>query len=170
MTARYEFNRQLVARRFQRSALAEKDHLWSIALVFGGSRHLAQTILTHGLGNAWKSVSALAEKAGASHDALVRREIYFALAQTGLGVLTAKEARAQGGFSPSGRDPLCRDNSPGAYMEPEDLTLLALEQYSPLSNSELSILFGLAEDVVAENIAQVRTTAEDILRSNELSE
>ena len=55
-------------------------------------------------------------------------------------------------------------------MEPEDLTLLALEQYSPLSNSELSILFGLAEDVVAENIAQVRTTAEDILRSNELSE
>lgn len=170
MTARYEFNRQLVARRFQRSALAEKDHLWSIALVFGGSRHLAQTILTHGLGNAWKSVSALAETTEASYDALLRREIYFALAQTGLGVLTAKEARTQGRFSPSGHDSLCRVNALRAYMEPEDLTLLALEQYSPLSNSELSILFGLPEDVVAENIAQVRTTAEDILRSNELSE
>lgn len=170
MTARYEFNRQLVARRFQRSALAEKDHLWSIALVFGGSRHLAQTILTHGLGNAWKSVSALAETTEASYDALLRREIYFALAQTGLGVLTAKEARTKGRFSPSCHDSLCRVNALRAYMEPEDLTLLALEQYSPLSNSELSILFGLPEDVVAEKITQVRASAEEILRSNELSE
>ncbi|EEB63861.1 hypothetical protein CORAM0001_0190 [Corynebacterium amycolatum SK46] len=61
-------------------------------------------------------------------------------------------------------------NALRAYMEPEDLTLLALEQYSPLSNSELSILFGLPEDVVAEKITQVRASAEEILRSNELSE
>lgn len=161
MTSRPEFNRHVAALRFQRIANAQKDALWSMALVFSGNRQLAQALLTHSLGKAWKSISAAQERAGhaaekaTADDREIRREIFFALAQTGLGILVGQR-KPHSVENNAGDNSLLRVNLLRSTLDPESLCLLALTQYSDLSIGELSTLFALPEDVLRTRVERAR--------------
>lgn len=169
MTSRPKFNKHVAALRFQKVANAQKDALWSMALIFSGNRQLAQTLLTHSLGKAWKSISAEQEQEGATggkgtaDDREIRREIFYSLAQTGLGILVGQRQESHAAESSTQDNSLKRVNLLRSTLDPEALCLLALSQFSDLNIEELSELFALPRKELLERIEHARADTVDLL-------
>lgn len=169
MTNYDEFNRQLLGLRFQKLASEEKDALWSMAILFGGNRRRAQTLLTNGLSNAWKSISVFSSATERIDESALRREIYVCLAQTGLRILTGDKPAQAKLQDKNDKHSLLRVSRLRESLPAEELVLLALSQYAKLADEELASIVGLPDDTLHSKIAEARNHAEAILHSNHLA-